>query len=87
MDLSNWEKTDDIKRRRRQISDLLLNLSIEQGHRRTFDLPSLDFEEVGTAEEEEQNIQDQLLSYINILKKEQSDFTLGKPSKLKSGEI
>ena len=86
MDLSNWEKTDEIKRRR-QISDLLLNLSIEQGHRCTFDLPSLDFEEVDTAEEEEQNIQDQLLSYINILKKEQSDFTLGKPSKLKSGEI
>ena len=55
MDLSNWEKSDDIKRRRRQISDLLLNLSIKKGHRRTFDLPSIDFEEVDTAEEEEQN--------------------------------
>ena len=38
-DLSDWKKLDDILDGRRKLSEVILELSIEQGHRRKLDIP------------------------------------------------
>ena len=40
-DLSDWKKLDDILDGRRKLSEVILELSIEQGHRRNLDIPYL----------------------------------------------
>ena len=83
-DLYEWFEDDEIRRKRKKISEILLRLSNEQGHRDLANIPCISFTGPGEVEnkmnlkqqQETQEIPKPLLDYINVLKKQQSDFTL-----------
>ena len=80
-DLSEWFEDDEIRRKRKKISEILLRLSNEQGHRDLADTPCISFTGPGEVQnkmnlKQRQETPKPLLDYINVLKKQQSDFTL-----------
>ena len=83
-DLSEWFGDDEIRRKRKKISEIFLRLSTEQGHRDLADIPCISFTCPGEVQnkinlkqrQETQEIPKPLLDYINVLKKQQSDFAL-----------
>lgn len=86
-DLSEWFEDGEIRRKRKKISDILWRLSTEQGHRDLMDSPCLSFTGLGDKvqnkieikqrqeTQETHEVPKPLLDYINVLKKQQSDFT------------
>ena len=83
-DLSVWNEDGEIRRKRKKISDILLRLSTEQDHINTIDIPCISFTGLDEDQnktdlnprQEKQEMPKPLLDYIDILKKQQSDFTL-----------
>ena len=85
-DLSHWDKRNEIETKRRKMSEVLLNLSDDQGHLETIEIPQINFERPPPNDElkRDQKIekvtnshsQEALLNYINVVKKKQSDFSL-----------
>ena len=83
-DLSGWNEVEEIRRKRKKISDILLRLSTEQGLRDFAEIPCISFTDLCDEVQhnmhlkqmqETQEIGKPLLEYINMLKKQQSDFT------------
>ena len=85
-DLSHWDNRNEIETKRRKLSEVLLKLCDEQGHRETIEIPQVHFvrpaanDEFKTEKKEEvtnsQKSQEALLNYINVVKKKQNDFSL-----------
>ena len=79
-DLSDWKKLDEILDGRRELSEIILELSIEQGHRVKLDIPNLNFyssEPIVYTDDQQPdgNKYDALNDYISIVRS-RKDFTL-----------
>jgi hypothetical protein len=84
-DLSHWNRGNEIKKKREKISNILMNLSSEQGHRQKMNIPSVQCEsgvdhktiEVKSEEKQiEKNVPSEIMDFIDDVKRKQGDFTL-----------